>query len=73
MLQLNNVWVSCEGESPADVENIGPIEYYPKPGLPGYFFPYENSEGYLSPLVAVKFLHPRSEYYLLTVTLNTIF
>lgn len=43
------------------MENIGPIEYYPKPGLPGYFFPYENSEGYLSPLVAVKFLHPRSE------------
>ncbi|XP_054282391.1 sodium/potassium-transporting ATPase subunit beta-2-like [Macrosteles quadrilineatus] len=57
---LNTVWVSCEGESPADVENIGPVEYYPKPGFPGYFFPYENSEGYLSPLVAVKFKHPRN-------------
>lgn len=59
-LALNNVWVSCEGESPADVENIGPVEYYPRPGFPGYFFPYENSEGYLSPLVAVKFRHPKN-------------
>lgn len=56
--RLNTVWVSCEGENPADVENIGPIRYYPTQGFPGYFYPYENSEGYLSPLVAVHFERP---------------
>lgn len=60
--QMNTVWVSCEGENPADVENIGPIEYYPRQGFPGYYFPYENSEGYLSPLVAVHFTKPVRKY-----------
>lgn len=59
-LQLNTIWVSCEGENPADQENIGPISYLPRHGFPGYFYPYENSEGYLSPLVAVHFVRPRS-------------
>lgn len=54
--------MSCEGESPADVENIGPVSYYPRQGFPGYFFPYENSEGYLSPLVAVQFTRPQRKY-----------
>lgn len=56
--QLNTVWLSCEGENPADMENIGQIEYYPRQGFPGYYFPYENSEGYLSPLVAIHFTKP---------------
>lgn len=54
--------MSCEGENPADVENIGPIEYYPRRGFPGYYYPYENSEGYLSPLVAVHFARPVRKY-----------
>lgn len=58
ILQLNTVWISCEGENPADIENIGQIEYYPRQGFPGYYFPYENSEGYLSPLVAIHFTKP---------------
>lgn len=62
LFQLNTVWVSCEGENPADVENIGKVSYHPRPGFPGYFFPYENSVGYLSPLVAVRFERPKSEY-----------
>jgi len=57
-LALNTIWVSCEGENPADLENIGPIKYYPRRGFPGYYYPYENSEGYLSPLVAVHFERP---------------
>lgn len=61
-LELNTIWVSCEGENPADQENIGPINYLPRRGFPGYFYPYENSEGYLSPLVAVHFVRPRSKY-----------
>ncbi|XP_069691964.1 sodium/potassium-transporting ATPase subunit beta-2-like [Periplaneta americana] len=56
--ELNTVWVSCEGENPADVENIGPIQYIPRRGFPGYFFPFTNKEGYLSPLVAVWFERP---------------
>lgn len=60
-LQLNTVWISCEGENPADQENIGPIRYIPRRGFPGYFYPFENSEGYLSPLVAVHFVRPRSK------------
>lgn len=58
--RLDTIWVSCEGESPADVENIGPIDYYPERGFQGYFYPYMNSEGYLSPLVAVHFKRPRT-------------
>lgn len=58
-IELNTIWVSCEGENPADVENIGPIHYIPRHGFPGYYYPYENSEGYLSPLVAVYFERPQ--------------
>jgi hypothetical protein len=61
-LQLNMVWVSCQGENPADRENIGPIQYLPYRGFPGYYFPYTNQEGYLSPLVAVHFQRPKSKF-----------
>lgn len=60
--QLNTIWVSCEGENPADLENVGPIKYYPRRGFPGFYYPYENSEGYLSPLVAVHFERPVRKY-----------
>lgn len=59
--ERNTVWVSCEGENPADQENVGPINIIPRQGFPGYYYPYENSEGYLSPLVAVHFERPRSK------------
>jgi sodium/potassium-transporting ATPase subunit beta len=62
--QLSTIWVSCEGENPADIENVGKIAYYPRRGFPGYYYPYENSEGYLSPLVAVHFERPVREYLL---------
>ncbi|XP_001604202.1 sodium/potassium-transporting ATPase subunit beta-2 isoform X1 [Nasonia vitripennis] len=58
--ERNTVWVSCEGENPADQENVGPINVIPRQGFPGYYYPYENSEGYLSPLVAVHFERPRT-------------
>ncbi|XP_016964140.1 sodium/potassium-transporting ATPase subunit beta-2 isoform X2 [Drosophila biarmipes] len=57
--KLNTIWVSCEGENPADQENIGAVNYLPIRGFPGYFYPYQNSEGYLSPLVAVHFQRPK--------------
>nr|XP_034840057.1 sodium/potassium-transporting ATPase subunit beta-2-like [Maniola hyperantus] len=56
----NMVWVSCQGETPADKENIGPIHYIPHQGFPGYYYPYNNAEGYLSPLVAVHLERPRT-------------
>lgn len=69
-VQLNTVWLSCEGENPADIENIGQIEYYPRQGFPGYYFPYENSEGYLSPLVAIHFTKPTRKLTLFLVHKN---
>lgn len=52
------LWVSCNGLAPADIESVGPIEYLPRRGLPAYFYPYTNQQGYLSPLVAVHFARP---------------
>lgn len=52
------VWVSCNGMAPADIEAIGPIEFFPHRGLPAYYYPYTNLPGYLSPLVAVHFARP---------------
>lgn len=63
IFQLNTIWVSCEGENPADLENVGPIKYYPRRGFPGFYYPYENSEGYLSPLVAVHFERPVRKFF----------
>nr|CAD7588162.1 unnamed protein product [Timema genevievae] len=56
--ELNTVWVSCSGESPADRENVGNFSYYPRQGFPGYYYPYTNAEDYLSPLVAVRLQRP---------------
>ena len=44
------VWVSCEGETAADKEYMGPVVFTPKkhpPGYPGYYFPYVNQNHYL--------------------------
>ena len=58
---VDTIWVSCEGENPADIENIGPIQYIPSRGFPGYYFPFTNTKGYLSPLVAIFFERPKCE------------
>lgn len=60
--RLDTVWVSCAGENPADVENMGAIQYIPRRGFPGYYFPFTNTPGYLSPLVAVFFEKPKCTY-----------
>lgn len=56
------VWVSCYGENGADQEILGDISYYPTRGFPSYFYPYLNAPGYLSPLVAVKFVRPSRKF-----------
>jgi len=58
-VERNQIWITCKGEQPIDVENIGPIQYVSKHGMPKYFFPYVNTPGYLSPLVAVKLDRPK--------------
>jgi sodium/potassium-transporting ATPase subunit beta len=59
---MKTVWLSCEGETPADVENVGPIQYFPQPGFPGYYFPYNKTENYVSPMVAIYFERPQSKF-----------
>ncbi|CAH2105100.1 unnamed protein product [Euphydryas editha] len=56
--ERRNIWVSCKGERPADVDALGPLKYWPYPGLSEIYFPYDNTPGYLSPLVAVQLLNP---------------
>jgi len=53
------VWIDCQGENPADKENIGPVTYYPTNGISRNYFPYLNQEGYLSPAIFVEFTNPR--------------
>lgn len=61
---LNQVWISCRGENPADREHVNPnFGYYPSRGFPGYFYPYTNQEKYLSPLVAVQVTNPTSKCF----------
>jgi len=52
------VWLTCEGENPADKENIGEITYQPFQGFPAYYFPFRNTPSYLSPVVMVQFHKP---------------
>lgn len=59
--QNNRVWIDCQGENPADRENIGPLIYHPTNGISKNYFPYENQEGYLSPAIFVEFTQPKRE------------
>lgn len=58
----NQVWVSCGPEHPVDNEIVTEIRYSPGQGFSGEYYPYTNTPGYLSPLVAVQFVHPLGEW-----------
>lgn len=58
----SNVWLSCSGVHSVDAENIGPLQYYPDRGYPGFFFPYSGQKDYLEPVVAVQFERPMREF-----------
>lgn len=61
----NQVWIHCKGEYPADVEGLGTLKYYPaSQGIPNYYFPYLNQEGYQSPIVAVQFANAKENQLL---------
>ena len=49
------VWITCEGETAADVENLGLVSYTPMQGFPGYYYPYLNQMHYLSPITFLQF------------------
>ncbi|ODN01159.1 Sodium/potassium-transporting ATPase subunit beta-2 [Orchesella cincta] len=57
---LDTVWISCAGENIADQETLGPVKYYPSPGIPGYFYPYYKQLGYQSPFIFVQFVKPKT-------------
>ncbi|XP_047477529.1 sodium/potassium-transporting ATPase subunit beta-like [Penaeus chinensis] len=42
-------WLSCK---PVKGDCI--LDYYPEPGFPQVYFPFDNNPGYLSPIVAIK-------------------
>lgn len=55
---VNNIYVNCEGENPADIEAVDDnIEYFPDNRAISFkYFPYNQAHNnYHSPLVAVKF------------------
>lgn len=54
------IWISCEGENPADIENLGPVNYFPQRGFPGYYYPYVNQRGYQAPIIAINFERPKT-------------
>jgi sodium/potassium-transporting ATPase subunit beta len=63
--QRKQVWVSCEGENAADREAMGEFSYFPSNGgFPDSNFPYLNQDGYVSPLIAVKFKDPKVGQFL---------
>merc|ERR1711962_504336 len=53
------IWLSCEGENPADKENLGPVSFYPYPGFPTYHYPYKKQADYLSPAVFAHLKAPK--------------
>ncbi|RWS23214.1 sodium/potassium-transporting ATPase subunit beta-like protein [Leptotrombidium deliense] len=53
--QKGHILITCEGENPADAENIGNVTYYPKSGISFKYFPFRNKPGYVSPFVWVQF------------------
>lgn len=55
------IWLTCKGLGPQDREFISNFEYYPSSGgFPSYHYPYRNGEGYLSPLIAVRIVYPKT-------------
>ena len=60
--QRKQIWISCQGENSADREALGEIEYYPAQGFRSYYYPFTNTPGYLSPIVAVRFARPSRKF-----------
>lgn len=69
------VWVSCEGEYPADKEHIGELSYFTSQGNNGFngnFYPFKKQAGYKQPLVAVQFKNATREFIMHTNVIRII-
>ncbi|GFY39187.1 hypothetical protein TNIN_499171 [Trichonephila inaurata madagascariensis] len=53
--EQNRVYISCEGASPSDRDNIGEVEYFPHQGIPTFYYPFTNQKRYMSPFLFVQF------------------
>lgn len=53
-IERNQVWVSCKGHRAADEENVRDIKYESGRGFPGYYYPFKNIPGYLSPIIPIQ-------------------
>ncbi|CAH1781969.1 unnamed protein product [Owenia fusiformis] len=53
--ESNSVLVTCNGEHPADIDNMGPVEFFPPAGFSFNYFPYKNQVGYRQPIVMAQF------------------
>lgn len=51
----NSIAVTCEGENPADIDNLLSVEFFPPHGFPFYYYPYLMQPNYLPPFVMAKF------------------
>lgn len=51
-------WVSCGGQFPADIENIGSIEYIPERGFHDYQFATATDDEYPPPIMAIHVEKP---------------
>lgn len=51
----SSVWIHCEGENPADKENMGKITYIPERFIAKYYYPFKMQRGYVSPFIMVQF------------------
>ena len=50
------IWLSCDGDLPADKENVGPILYFPRRGFRYSWMTADGPE----PIVAINFERPTS-------------
>lgn len=62
---IGHITVKCQGERESDVENLGPVLYYPKHGFPIKYFPFLNQPGYHAPIVVVQFMKPTRGFLLM--------
>lgn len=61
--ERNQIWISCNGVGDFDKENVKGFKYYPH-GFASYYYPFENTPQYLSPIVAVEVLEITRELLL---------
>jgi len=48
-------------QNDADIDNIGPLTFFPSTGFPYIFYPYKVQDNYRPPIVFVKFEMPKNK------------